>query len=317
MKEVANKKFFLALSALILFLAAATFSLSFPRDTQAPTSEIGRDSRSTLAPKSSTEKLKLKFLVFGDSGAGSTEQKKLAALMVKEKADIAIHTGDLAYPSGTETDIKNNVFGIYQRLFKKVNFYPSLGNHDYKTQSGKPFTDAFRLPGNERYYSFDYGNTLFIALDTNEPLNESPNKMLEWFAKTLKNNAGKYKWVVVYFHHSPYSSGAVHGSDHQVQAKIVPILEKYKVDVVFSGHEHNYQRSCEILRGKCVKDGVLYIVTGGGGAPLYKVGPKMWFTSKQVSAYHYVEASVEDCKLEIKATDINGLSLDRVQLSKC
>lgn len=254
------------------------------------------------------------FLVFGDSGVGSAEQKKLADLMEGKKADLIIHTGDLAYNNGSYEEIQKNVLDIYSGLFATSAFYPSLGNHDYGTDKGQPFIETFDLPGNERFYSFDYNDVLFIALDTNDPLNEEPNQMLPWLEEILR--AKKSTWTVVYFHHSPYSSG-LHGSETRVQEKIVPILEKYKVDVVFSGHDHNYQRTCQIQAGACQDSGVVYIVSGGGGAPLYPVGKNQWFTAKQISAHHFVAAEKKDCNLSFKVTSITGEQVDQFSKSKC
>ena len=84
------------------------------------------------------------FISFGDSGNGSREQKSLAELITSQNPDVVIHNGDLAYNSGTYKEIENNVLSIYQELFIKTKFYPSLGNHDYLTENGKPFVD-FRL----------------------------------------------------------------------------------------------------------------------------------------------------------------------------
>lgn len=265
----------------------------------------------------SDKEVKSTFVAFGDSGTGSDEQKVLAKLMVNQNPDVTIHTGDLVYPRGGYEEMQKNVLDIYLELFEKTKFYPSLGNHDYLTENGQPFVETFSLPGNERYYYFHFKNALFIALDSNAPLDSEPNKMIPWLEKTLVRESKKAMWIFVYFHHPPFSTGAVHANDLRVQEKIVPILEKYKVDVTFSGHEHNYQRSCEILKNNCVEDGVMYIVSGGGGAPLYELGKPAWFTKKQVSRHHFVKGEVVGCRLTIKATGINENILDSVSISKC
>ncbi len=263
------------------------------------------------------ENEKLKFLVFGDSGSGSLEQKTLASLMTKEAPDLIVHTGDLAYERGRIEEINDNVLTIYKDLFAKAAFYPALGNHDYLTENGQPFVDTFDLPENERYYSFSLGGVLFVALDSNAPLDEIPSKMLPWLEETLSEKAKQNTWVIVYFHHPAYSTGIVHGSDSRVREKIVPILEKYSVDLVFNGHDHNYQRTCEILDEKCDKSGILYIVTGGGGRDIYPVGIPDWFTQMQKSVYHFVVAEKEGCNLYLKVVDLAGFVIDKVTKSKC
>lgn len=259
---------------------------------------------------------KVKFLIFGDSGSGRAEQRELAILMEKENPDLVLHTGDLAYDRGTPIEINNNVLAIYKNLFAKTAFYPTLGNHDYLTSNGQPFLDTFELPNNERFYSFSIAKILFIALDSNTPLDQVPNEMLPWLEQTLAEKSRQNTWVIVYFHHPAYSSG-MHGSERRVQDRIVPILEKYNVDIVFNGHDHNYQRTCEILSNRCNNKGILYVVTGGGGKDLYPVGSGQWFTQVQKSVYHFVTAEKEGCSLLLKAVDLSGLVFDKVTKSKC
>src|SRR3989344_6952023 len=76
-----------------------------------------------------SENEKLKFLVFGDSGSGSDEQKSLVPLMERENPDLILHTGDLAYESGSAREINDNALAVYKNLFSKAAFYPVLGNH--------------------------------------------------------------------------------------------------------------------------------------------------------------------------------------------
>lgn len=261
-----------------------------------------------------TETKDFTFLVFGDSGVGSSEQKQIAQLLKKKRADLILHTGDLAYQRGSYEEIQKNVLEIYQDIFANSAFYPSLGNHDYGTDKGQPFVDTFKLPGNERYYYFEYKDTLFIALDTNDPLNQNPNQMLTWLEKTLAESDSD--WVIVYFHHPAYSTG-LHGSDGRVQEKVVPLLEKYNVDFVFSGHDHNYQRTCPIKNNSCQSSGVTYIVTGGGGAPLYPVGKEQWFTAKQISAHQFVLAEKKNCTLTFKVIGLEEAQIDQFSKSKC
>jgi 3',5'-cyclic AMP phosphodiesterase CpdA len=258
----------------------------------------------------------VKFLVFGDSGSSSKQQKDLVPLMMKEDADLILHTGDLAYDRGSIKEIKEKVLDIYEELFAQTAFYPSLGNHDYLTDNGQPFIDTFELPENERYYSLSVGKILFIAIDSNVPLNELRNQMLPWLEKTLAEKGKQNDWIIAYFHHPAYSSGS-HGSEKRVQDKLVPILEKYSVDLVFNGHDHNYQRTCRILVNSCDENGIVYIVTGGGGRDLYPVGKPQWFTEFQDSLYHFVLGEKQGCNLTIKAINLIGQIFDEAHINKC
>ncbi len=313
--KLKNPSLIIFSTILLLGAFSVLVNLFFPLATPKPEMKV-RAKQSTVSADLNKE-TKFDFLVFGDSGTGSVEQRKLANLMVNQNARLALHTGDVAYGEGTEGQVQTNVLEVYKELFAQTTFYPVLGNHDSLTNSGQPLLNAFTLPGNERYYSFAYGKNLFIALDTNDSLDASPNHMLPWLEDTLATQAVNKDWVVVYFHHPPYNSGTVHGSDQRVLKKIVPILEKYNVDIVFSGHEHSYQRTCPIRQNTCLQNGIVYIITGGGGAPLYKLGNPQWFTAKQERVYHFVSVELTSCQLTLKAIDINQALIDDYTKSKC
>lgn len=266
--------------------------------------------------KSYAQEEEFRFLVFGDSGNGSKEQLVLADLMVEADPDFVLHTGDLAYPQGTKTQVQKYVLEVYEELFKVAEFYPSLGNHDYLTENANPALKAFELPGNECYYSFDWGNAHFIALDTNTPLYDG-DEMINWLRSDLESVKDETLWIFVYFHHPPYTSSAVHDPDLRVQQKLVPIFEEYGVDVVFSGHAHNYERTCRIRSDRCAKDGVHYIVTGGGGGSLYGFEAPYWFTVLQKKSHHFLRVDVSGCGLTLEAVGLNRGILDKLGISKC
>ncbi|HEY5946387.1 MAG TPA: metallophosphoesterase, partial [Kofleriaceae bacterium] len=110
----------------------------------------------------------IRFIAFGDSGGGGSDQYALLDQMYTVPYDLMIHTGDLAYDSGTIGQYEDNVFGVYADLFRNIPFFPSAGNHDYGTLHGAPFRDVFNLPGNsgEKWYSYNWGRVHFVALDT-------------------------------------------------------------------------------------------------------------------------------------------------------
>lgn len=278
-------------------------------------------------PKNESQTKGISFLVFGDSGSGSTKQKKLASLMLKYPFDLVLHTGDVAYPYGSTEFYQWNFFQIYSEHLKRGKIYPAPGNHDYQNDGLISYLEAFNLPTNaisnsdkERYYSFDKGNVHFIALDTNTPLDQvSPARsddMADWLEKDLSARKD-IQWTVVYFHHPAYSSGSVHGGDLRVQEKIVPILEKYRVDIVFSGHEHHFERSCPIKKGVCAEGGIQYIVTGGGGAGLYDFAKDKPLTLASKKEFHFMNVVADNCQMNIEAVGEEGDVFDESMIKKC
>jgi Carbohydrate binding module (family 6)/Calcineurin-like phosphoesterase len=274
----------------------------------------------------------VRFIAFGDSGIGSTEQRQLATRMASDSFDFAIHAGDVAYgtsaavggPSYTQYD--DWLFGVYSSWMRTRGFWPSIGNHDDEIGAARAYRDVFVLPEQgatttypdhaERYYSFDYGPVHFVALDTETAFLDPARRQaqLAWLDADLAGTS--QPWRVVYFHRSPYSSGAEHGSMLDVRAAFAPIFERRRVQLVVSGHDHDYERS--IPWREYVTNGglVTYVVTGGGGAPLYAVGSSPW-TAASASVNHYLRVSVADCVMTLEAVRIDGVIFDRSSIDRC
>jgi predicted phosphodiesterase len=250
------------------------------------------------------------FAALGDSGIGSTAQYSVAERMVALDPQFVLHTGDVVYPDGQANGYDPFFFQPYQALARRAPIFPTLGNHDYHTQSGQPYLDAFYLPHNnpantERYYSFDWGNAHFTALD----FNTGPDTaQLEWLQNDLAST--DKMWKLVFYHQAIYSSGP-HGYESWVtsaRALLAPIFEQYHVDLVINGHDHDYERT------KPISD-VVYIVTGGGGASLYPVNPQP-FSAYAESTYHTVFVTVDGCTLSLQAVKPDGAVFDSTTLTK-
>lgn len=262
------------------------------------------------------------FAVLGDSGVGSVAQYAIAGLLQRLHPAFVLMTGDIVYPAGANEDYDAKFFAPYSRTLPSVPFFPSLGNHDYGTQSGQPYLDNFFLPSNnpldtERYYSFDYGSAHFVALDSN--LSGSAfDDMLTWLHADL--TASSMTWKVVYFHHAIYSSGP-HGLDSYVMPlrdRLGSIFEQDGVDLVFNGHDHDYERTLPMHDYQPGGRGVVYIVTGGGGAPLYTQASTHTWSARYVSAWHAVQVTVQGCHLSLSAIEpIYDVAFDTYVLHRC
>jgi acid phosphatase type 7 len=250
------------------------------------------------------------FGVIGDSGIGSTAQQQVADRLVALDPDFVLHTGDVVYPKGQADGYDPFFFLPYQTLLKRAPMFPTLGNHDYGTARGQPYLDAFYLPHNnpadsEKYYSFDWGSAHFTALDFND--GPSPAQ-LDWLQADL--SAVDKPWKFVFYHQAIYSSGP-HGDEAYIigkRAVLAPIFEAHQVDVVFNGHDHDYERTQSI-------NGVVYIVSGGGGASLYKVNPQS-FSAYAETTHHTVFVSINGCALNLQAVKPDGTVFDTLALNK-
>jgi predicted phosphodiesterase len=192
------------------------------------------------------------FAVIGDMGTGAKPQYDVAQQMIAYHAKFpytfVIMNGDNLYGSGLPQDFVNKFEAPYKALLDaKVDFFATLGNHD---NAKELFYKPFNM-GGQRYYTFKKGNARFFSLDSNQM---NPVQ-LAWLEKELK--ASGSDWKIPFFHHPLYSSGT-HGSQVDLRKMLEPLFVKYGVDVVFSGHEHFYQRIKP-------QQGTTYFVSGAGG----------------------------------------------------
>jgi hypothetical protein len=157
--------------------------------------------------------------------------------------------GDNMYGSEKAVDYKAKFENVYKPLLdQKIKFYASLGNHD---ESNQRFYEFFNMEGQE-FYHFKKGNVSFYALNSNY----MDKKQVDWMNEKLATDTAP--WKIAFFHHPPYSSGAAHGSDTKLREIIEPIFLKYGMSVVFTGHEHFYERIKP-------QKGIYYFISGSGG----------------------------------------------------
>jgi predicted phosphodiesterase len=195
----------------------------------------------------------IKFAAVGDTGRGTRVQYELGAMMAayqeKFQYDTIILTGDNMYYDQKPEDYVKKFELPYKALIDRdVKFYASLGNHDEPNQRNYKL---FNMDGKE-YYKLVKGDASFYALNTVQ----LDKKQIDWFISELEKDTSN--WKIAFFHHPPYSSAGRHGSDEKIREALHPLFIKYGVDVVFTGHDHTYERIKPM-------DGIQYFVTGAGG----------------------------------------------------
>lgn len=224
----------------------------------------------TMPAVGSTQKIRV--LAMGDMGDNSTNQVNVRNAYLNfngsNYTDAWLLLGDNAYENGLDNEYQTNFFNVYQgSLTKNHVLWPSPGNHDYANSSARqadhniPYYDVFTLPSagqaggiasnTEAFYSYNYANVHFVALDSygwetgNTRLYDTLGPQMTWLKQDLAANT--QPWTVIYFHHPPYTKTS-HNSDTETElinmrSRVVRILERYKVDMVLSGHSHGYERS--------------------------------------------------------------------------
>jgi 3',5'-cyclic AMP phosphodiesterase CpdA len=197
----------------------------------------------------------LKFGVMGDFGTGRREQYQLGEQMERVHSqfpfELMITVGDNLYGGQRPADFVKKFETPYKALLSSgVKFYASLGNHDSRQQSAYAL---FNMDG-KTYYTFKAPkqDVRFFALESSylDPT------QLQWLERELQNS--REDWKIPYFHHPLYSSGDRHGSDLPKRKALEPLFLKYGVTVVFSGHDHVYERVMP-------QQGITYFVVGSSG----------------------------------------------------
>jgi hypothetical protein len=270
--------------------------------------KLGAPARFTTPPASPVD---FSFGVIGDFGIGTAAARaNLRRLSDDPRINFAITTGDNAQIYGTEEEYRAFVLGPLRKLIATKPFWPSVGNHDYyNLQNYKRF---FALPNGGLYYSFTYGGVLFVALDSTR----FGARQRRWLRKELASSSARCK--VAYFHHPLWSSGRGYRGHtrHVRRSRFVPILQRGGVDLVLNGHVQNYERSKPLRSGRRSRKGIVYIVTGGGGAHLNgfvtKRRPK--WSARRGMFHHRLRIRVHDHVFSGRAIDSAGNTRDRFKV---
>ncbi|RJS27046.1 metallophosphoesterase [Corallococcus sp. H22C18031201] len=269
------------------------------------------------------------FVAVGDLGTGGGDQRAIAERMRTRQPELFLALGDLAYASGTEAEFQAHFFQPLAPLLSEVPLFTAPGNHEYVTNEAQPYLDNLYLPsgnpqGTERYYAFDWGPVHFVALDSNcalgmaSPAHCTAAAQRAWAETDL--TASRLPWKVVFFHHPPWSSGT-HGSQVTVRRQFGPIFERAGVDLVLSGHDHDYERTRPMrgdVEARPGERGIPYLVVGGGGADLRRFpgATPTWSARRDDTRHAFLEVVVQEGTLTAWAMTPTGEMLDGFVLNK-
>lgn len=254
----------------------------------------------TPGPTGTPPPVPFRFLAIGDHGAGTSEQHAVADRMcgVRERRafDLVVTTGDNVYDEGHPDRFEAAFFDPYRCLLNAgVRFRATLGNHDIRTNGGRPELNepAFGFEG--RNYVFRRGGVRFVMADSN-------NMNFEWLRAALTPEATD-RWTVVAFHHPVYATGE-YGPTPGFTPRLPRMFRRKGVDLVLNGHEHQYSVTRDLR-------GIRYAVTGGGGASVRDCGEPAWFTATCLERFHFLEILAGPDRIEVKAIPARGPAIHR------
>ncbi len=244
------------------------------------------------------------ILAIGDFGVGGKRQREFgAAVRVYEElnpSQLLVTLGDNDYTrSRSFASAWNASFGWLAAA--EVGAAGALGNHDVQVRRGRYEFGLLHMPG--PYYVRRVGEVELIVLDSTA----ISAVQTAWLRRTLAARTGFTRIVVL--HHPPYTCGGHLGSVG-VRRSWVPLFVRGGVRLVLSGHDHNYQRF--------ERDGVTYVVHGGGGAGLYTLRPCPAGHPPRVAArvgHGFVHVTADAGSVLVRVVDLTGKTIDRFEVT--
>lgn len=263
------------------------------------------------------------FLVVGDTGTGLPGQAAMAPVLAAERVDLALHVGDIVYPAFTPGRFDLRCPSYYEPMFRRLPVFFTYGNHD-ADHGTDAYLDGFILPtntltGTEKFYSFDHGDVHFVSLfvpwfGISELALVRPDgtrgDQYRWLTNDLA--LSRKPWKVVFFHQPPKTSGPHAADDYdgdrrpdveQMNEFFLPLFQQHGVQVVFNGHDHQFERFPPT-------NSVHFVVTGGGGALLYDVVRRESTSAQHFKQHHLTRVRVRGAEMRLEAVNAQGEVFD-------
>ncbi len=262
------------------------------------------------------------FLYMGDPQIGLDFWGELLQSAYARHRDAAFHviSGDLVN-KGSYRNEWDMFFAGARGVFDRSPIVPTPGNHDYdKRETPGMYLDMFALPQNgsknippELSYSFEYGNALFISLDSNR----SPSAQAEWLEKQLADS--KATWKFVTYHHPAFSPKA-NRDNPEIRRHWTPLFDRYGVDMALEGHDHAYMRTYPMKDGKRADvpgEGTVHVVSVSG-TKYYALEPRdcAEVAFADTSTYQVIAIATNPDRLTYRAYDKEGAILDELVIQK-
>lgn len=243
-----------------------------------------------------------RFAAFGDTRTGHGVHQAVIDAVAREDVDFYVHTGDMVEVGGLEVQW-DRFFRIEAPLIDHAPIFPAIGNHDVSTRDlyGRFFLTHL-WSDSENYYYQDWGDLRVVAVDANIECRKGCTQN-DYARRALKDGADKGMLLVLSLHLPPYSSGA-HGSYMSIRTAVEEMAVETGVELVFSGHDHNYERTKP-------QYGVTYVVAASAGAPIRPVYPQP-FTAVARTEPHYVLVDVAGGRMTLRAVNLEGQTFDEV-----
>ena len=254
-----------------------------------------------------------RFVIYGDTRSGDVAHAAIVGALRNEGAEFLLHTGDLL-ADGRQENQWQGFFDIERELLRNAPLVPVIGNHEISTP-GSNGVEHFRNymhcdPSSVRPeldYSFAYGSVRLVVANAFD--NWQLPERRAWLDAQLARARREVPdgFVIVAMHWGLCSCGP-HGENRSMRAVgLDDVMRRHHVDLVVSGHDHAYERGDD--------HGLRYLVSGGGGAPLYGQSHSRAYTLTFAREHHYVRADVERSRIVFTALRLDGSVIERCGLT--
>ena len=263
----------------------------------------------------------LRIVAGGDSRTNPELRDLVSSMMAQYGPDFVLYNGDFVN-NGNDDAQWDDFFDQAESLWVTPEGYgipivPAIGNHDGGSSN---YDERLALPGNEEWYSLNFGSDIHLVVLNSESTVEGFGLQTEWLRADLESHK-EYPWKFVLFHRN------VLKNDHDIWLtgvnRWIPILDEYVVDIIFSGHSHNYQRSVPVnwTRSRTeaqasYDEGSMYLTSGAWGAPLYETVDGWWVASTDSRLHFTLIDMYANGTLKLQAIDETGEVFDKVALHK-
>lgn len=290
-----------AIGACIAFAVAVAF-LSYRRQIVSYLTHWKGGPGSTWPYAPHDEQPAVHLAVVGDTGDSGTHVEATADTIdeigKREPFDALLLLGDMIYPDGDPALLDVRVFEPFDGVLSEgTDLLAVLGNHDVSLEKGDEIMQRLGMPG--RWWQRVIGDMTIIGLDTTRIDDPDQRAFLE---RSLE--AADTTWTIVAMHHPPYSAG-YQGSSTDARMAFSPLFERYGVQLVLSGHDHDYQRS-EVING------VTYVVSGAGSGR--RLTGTDSFTEVAYAFVHFLDIAAFDDRIVVRAVAANGEVADEFEL---
>lgn len=268
----------------------------------------------TTAPASDSV-APFRFAVAGDTRSltGNAMWGQASEQIAAIAPDFTLFSGDAVY-FGNQQPNWDSWFNASAAALREFPLLPVNGNHEFLSLQ---YLAQFTLPNDEANYHFRYGNALFVMLNDYPEGDAAALEAGGAYLRSAMEANTDATWRIVVNHRAHYSSSVGHGSQLDVQEAWGPLIDSYHVDLVFNGHEHNYERTQSLRAGEVVPDGsgTTYVVSAGLGAELYDLAGD-WFTRVSEKSETWTDVAVNGNSLTLTAHRLDGTVVDTLTLTK-